>query len=161
MARGWRAQFSRRTGLGGWLVGHLMAVKNRGRSEWVLSGLDLGPRDRVLEVGFGPGVDVRRAAARAAFVAGVDHSPEMVRQARRRNARAIAEGRVDLRVGEAGRLPFADGAFDKAFAINVAQFWDPMGAALAELRRVLAPGGLLVLAVQPRSKGATEETARE
>lgn len=160
MSSGWRAQFARPVGLGGWVVGHLLAFKNRERSEWVLSLLALEPADRVLEIGFGPGADVRRVAARAAFVGGLDHSAEMVRQARRRNARAAAAGRVDLRLGSADRLPFEAGAFDKAFAINVAQFWPEDGRAVAEIERVLRPGGLIALAVQPRSKGATEETAQ-
>ncbi|MEZ4653284.1 MAG: hypothetical protein R3E12_06705 [Candidatus Eisenbacteria bacterium] len=41
-------------------MGHLMAVKNRGRSRMVLEQLDLEPGDRVLEIGFGPGVDLGR-----------------------------------------------------------------------------------------------------
>jgi len=155
---GWRAQFAHPRGwLGAW-VGRLMAVKNRERSAFVLSLLELGPRDRVLEIGFGPGADVRRAAEAAGFVAGVDHSAVMVAQARRRNAAAEAAGRVRLERAPADDLPFADGCFDKAYAINVAQFWP--GGAWSEIRRVLRADGLAAVAVQPRSKGATEETAR-
>lgn len=157
-----RKQFGRPSGAVGALVGHLMAVKNRQRSLFVLSLLEVGPEDRVLEIGFGPGVDVARVAERASrgFVAGVDHSEVMVRQAVRRNAEAIGAGRVELRLGSASRLPHPDGCFDKAFAINVAQFWS-RAEALAEVRRVLRPGGLAAIAVQPRSKGANEETARQ
>jgi ubiquinone/menaquinone biosynthesis C-methylase UbiE len=159
----WRRQFAKPTGVLGALVGHLMAAKNRERSEWVLGLLDVAPGDRVLEVGFGSGVDVGRTAARACsgYVAGVDHSEVMVQQARRRNAAAIAAGRVQLELGSATCLPWPDQAFDKAFAVNVAQFWGDGSPAVSELRRVLRPGGLLALAVQPRSKGATEETARQ
>jgi len=158
-----RKQFGRPSGAVGALVGHLMAVKNRQRSLFVLSLLDVGPEDRVLEIGFGPGVDVARVAERASrgFVAGIDHSEVMVRQAVRRNAEAIGAGRVELRLGNASRLPHPDGCFDKAFAINVAQFWSRAAETLAEVRRVLRPGGLAAIAVQPRSKGASEETARQ
>ena len=156
-----RAQFGRPTGTLGWLVGHLMALKNRKRSEWVLSLLDLKPTDRVLEVGFGSGADVFRASQTAAFVAGVDHSEVMVRQARRRNAAAVRVGEVVLQLGSASQLPYPDKSFDKIFCINVALFWKDPVQEIRELGRVLKPGGLVAVAVQPRTKGATEETSRE
>jgi ubiquinone/menaquinone biosynthesis C-methylase UbiE len=123
--------------------------------------LDLKPADRVLEIGFGSGADIARASATAAFVAGVDHSDVMVRQAERRNAPAVREGRVDLQLGSAGQLPYPDSHFDKVFAINSAQFWKDITKPLDEIRRVLKPGGWLALAVQPRGKNATDETARQ
>lgn len=156
-------QFSQPTGALGWLVGHLMAFKNRERSEWLMPLLDVQQDDHVLEIGFGPGVDVRRvsAAASGVRVAGIDHSEEMLRQARKRNAAAVREGRVDLRLGPAFPLPFPDAVFDRAFSVNTVQFWPDRAVGLAELHRVLKPGGLLAIAIQPRSKGATEETTRE
>lgn len=160
---GIRAQFRCPHGWLGWLVGHLMALKNRERSEWVLSLLHAHPEDHVLEIGFGSGVDIRRVAQRArqGRVAGIDHSGEMLRQATARNRKAILEGRVDLRLGNAARLPYSDASFDKVYAINVAQFFEDRTSVFREYRRVLRPGGLLVIAVQPRSKGATEATATQ
>jgi SAM-dependent methyltransferase len=46
-------------------------------------------------------------------------------------------------------LPYPDGAFDKLFGVNVSYFWPSIEQALSELRRVLAPNGLLVLGVRP------------
>jgi len=155
-----RAQFVCPTGWLGSVVGMLMAFKNRERSEWVLSQLGVKPGDRVLEIGFGPGVDVARTAASGASVAGIDPSEVMVRQASRRNAHAIRSGRVDLRRGAMPDLPFVDRSFDKAYSINSYQFWPSKTRALAELRRVLRPGGLVIIAVQPRNKGATDVTAK-
>jgi ubiquinone/menaquinone biosynthesis C-methylase UbiE len=156
-----RDQFAKPTGILGTLVGHAMAIKNRDRSEWVFALLDLNSTDRVLEVGFGPGADIARASRAAAFVAGVDHSDVMLRQASQRNRDAIRDGRVDLRLGVAGQLPFPDGEFDCVFAINSAQFWKDSVKTFTELKRVLKPAGRVLLAVQPRNKGATEETARQ
>src|SRR5262245_21173500 len=158
---GWRSQFCLPTGFLGWIVGHLMAFKNRERSEWVLSRLELTERDRVLEIGFGPGASVRRAAGLAGHVAGIDPSDVMLRQARARNRRAIAAGRVDLMFVAMPTLPFEDGCFDKAFSINSFQFWPDTAAGLLELKRVMKPGGFVAIAVQPRNAGATEATARE
>jgi ubiquinone/menaquinone biosynthesis C-methylase UbiE len=156
-----RDQFAKPTGTLGWLVGHALAFKNRERSEWVASLLELQHDERVLEIGFGPGTDIARASRAAAFVAGVDHSETMLRQASGRNRSAIRDGRVELKLGTASQLPYPDAQFDCAFAINSAQFWKDLPTALAELKRVLKPGGRVALAVQPRNKGATDETARQ
>ncbi|SEM09698.1 Methyltransferase domain-containing protein [Stigmatella aurantiaca] len=157
----WMRHFGHPTGLLGALAGHLMALKNRKRSLSVLTLVDPRPGERILEVGFGPGLDIRRVSRAAAFVAGVDPSPVMLRQAQRRNASAIRAGKVELAPGDVRSLPFADGAFDKAFSINSAQFWPEPFLAVQELRRVLRPQGQLVLAVQPRSVGADARTSRE
>jgi SAM-dependent methyltransferase len=155
----WRKQFAKPTGALGWLAGHAMAMKNGERSDWVFSLLDLKPEDRVLEIGFGPGADLARASRVAKFVAGVDHSEVMVKQASRRNSPAIREGRVHVELGSANRLPFPESHFDKVFAINSAQFWKDSSATMAEIGRVLRAGGWVALAVQPRQKGATEDHA--
>jgi SAM-dependent methyltransferase len=59
------------------------------------------------------------------------------------------------------RLPFPDDFFNKVFSINVAQFWTDPVAVMLEMRRVVRPGGLAAVAVQPRSKNAKEGAARE
>ncbi|RIL00065.1 MAG: methyltransferase type 11 [Proteobacteria bacterium] len=142
------AQFSGPRGPLGEIAGLVMAHKNRALNAWIVSVLDAGPEDRVVEIGYGPGLAVEANAARAlrGCVAGVDRSEVMWRHARRRNAAAIAAGRADLRVGDATALPFGDAAFTRALAVNSLQFWRPPEAGLRELRRVLAPGGRLILA---------------
>lgn len=160
---GWHSQFHKPSGMLGRAVGHLMAFKNKERSWWVLPMLEIHQNDCVLEVGFGSGIDIRRVSEIAAdgFVAGVDHSPLMVAQASRRNRAAIGKGLVELQLGSASKLPYPDDFFNKVFSINVAQFWADPVAIMLEMRRVVRPGGLVAVAVQPRSKGAKERTARE
>jgi ubiquinone/menaquinone biosynthesis C-methylase UbiE len=58
-------------------------------------------------------------------------------------------------------LPYADGTFDRAFSINAVQFWTDRTQGVRELARVLCPGGVVALALQPRSRGATAATTRE
>jgi ubiquinone/menaquinone biosynthesis C-methylase UbiE len=157
----WRDQFAKPTGAMGSLAGYVMARKNGDRSLWVFSLLDLKPSHRVLEIGFGPGIDIARAGGTAAFVAGVDHSDVMLKQASKRNAEAIKQGKVELQLGTAAKLPYPDGDFDKVFAINSAQFWRDQAKTMVEVARVLKPGGWALLAVQPRSKNATEETTKQ
>jgi ubiquinone/menaquinone biosynthesis C-methylase UbiE len=154
-----RKQFAKPEGTLGWVVGHVMAMSNKERSEFVFSVLDLKPDDRVLELGFGSGTDIVRASRAAGFVAGVDHSDVMVKQASKRNSSAIRDGRVKIELASASKLPFPEEHFDKVFAINSAQFWKDSVTTLREAARVLKPGGVITLAVQPRQKGATEDHA--
>jgi ubiquinone/menaquinone biosynthesis C-methylase UbiE len=142
-------QFGRPSGLLGRLAGWMMA-KIDDDDRWVVELLEVRPDDRVLEVGFGPGVAIGllAARARAGLVAGVDPSEVMVRQALRRNRAAVRAGRVELRRGAAEALPWPDGHFTKACAIHVLYFWPLLQPGLRELQRVLAPGGRLVLAVR-------------
>jgi ubiquinone/menaquinone biosynthesis C-methylase UbiE len=139
--------FGRPAGMLGKVGGYIMARGNRSMAQRAIELLDVQPEDRVLEVGFGPGVGIAllAGAASSGWVAGADPSEEMLRQARARNVRAIETGRVELRRGPAGSLPFADGTFDKALSINSMQVWPDAIAGLREIRRVLKPGGALVL----------------
>ena len=159
-----RAQFARPTGLPGRMAGWVMAHRssNRRRNAWAVSLLDVQRDDRVLEIGFGPGVAIRELACLAAdgYVYGLDHSEVMVRQAARRNAEGVRRGRVELRLGRVERLPAFDLPFDKILAVNVVQFCDQPVELLGELRRVLRSGGRIAIAFQPRGPGATDEAAR-
>jgi ubiquinone/menaquinone biosynthesis C-methylase UbiE len=130
-----------------------MARMNADCGAWVSDLLEVGPNDRVLEVGFGPGVIIQRLAelAAAGGIAGVDQSREMVEQARARNATAIRDGRVDLRHGSVENLPFDDDSFDKALAINSMQVWSQAMAGLREVRRVMKSGGRIALGFTPYS----------
>jgi SAM-dependent methyltransferase len=156
------AQFHQPRGLGGRLAGWTMATRasNRDRNVWVVSLLDIAPTDRVLEIGFGPGVAIREAASRAVdgAVCGVDHSEVMLHQARRRNAEAVRAGRVDLRLGTADRLPTFDDQFDKILAVNSMGFWNDPDRCLESLRTMLRSDGRIAIASQPRCPGATAET---
>ncbi len=75
---------------------------------------------------------------------GVDPSATMVEQAARRNRAAVKDGRVALAHAGAESMPWPDGAFAGAVAVNCMQLWDPLQAALREVGRVLRPGGVLV-----------------
>src|SRR5207244_4025852 len=117
--------FGRPRGALGRLGGLVMARMNADCGAWVVELLEVGPTDRMLEVGFGPGVVVQHLSqlVSAGHVAGVDALQVMVKQARARNATSIRDGRVELRYGLVEALPFDDGCFDKALAINSLQLW--------------------------------------
>jgi len=142
-----------------WEMAH--RPSNRQRNRWVVSLLEVQPADRVLEIGFGPGVAIAELArAGAGHVYGIDHSAVMLRQASRRNAAAIRAGRVTLLNASAEQLPPALGPFDVILAVNSLGFWPAPGERLADLRRRLAPGGRIAVVSQPRCPEATETTSR-
>lgn len=157
------AQFGRPHGLGGHVVGWVMAHRssNRRRNRWVVSLLDVQPTDRVLEIGFGPGIaieELSRLATRGR-VHGIDRSEVMLRQARTRNAAAVRAGRVDLWCGSVENLSRLGSPLDKIMAVNSMGFWPDPPARLTELRKRLRPGGEIAIASQPRCPGATRETS--
>jgi ubiquinone/menaquinone biosynthesis C-methylase UbiE len=147
---GWRGQFACPTGPLGWIAGQLMALGNEPMNRLAAELLDVQPTDRVLEIGFGPGKLIQRLARRATegFVAGVDPSAVMVRQATRRNRPFIQQGRVALYQGAVSRLPFPDRQFTKVCAVNSFQFWPRPEDDLREVRRVLQDDGLLLLCLR-------------
>jgi SAM-dependent methyltransferase len=136
-------------------------ASNRRRNEWAVSLLGVRPKDRVLEIGFGPGIAIRELGrlAREGYVCGIDHSELMVRRAKRLNAEGLGRGVVDLRLGSVEDLPAFDELFDKILAVNATLFWSEPLARLEELRRLLRKGGLIAVAHQPRGPRAGDEAS--
>jgi ubiquinone/menaquinone biosynthesis C-methylase UbiE len=154
------AQFARPTGIVGRLVGLVMATRrsNRERNRRTVELLQIRDRDRVLEIGFGPGLAIEMAARRArnGTVVGVDHSEIMLRQASRRNKAAIADGRVQLHLASAEALPAFNELFDRVMASNVHMFLDEPVATLRTWLAVTRPGGWIAITHQSRKRGATD-----
>lgn len=149
-------------GIVGWATGRMFAHRpsNRKRNIWAVSLLDVQPADRVLEIGFGPGIAIAEFAGRATqgAVYGIDHSQAMVRQAARRNAAALRAQRVHLTHASVEQLPSFDDPLDAILAVNSVGFWPDPVERLRELRRLLRPAGRIALVSQPRCPGATRDT---
>jgi len=142
-----REQFRKPTGFMGKVAAFLMAVGNAPANRLAIAALNLKPADRVLEIGFGHGRTLERAAALApqGFAAGVDPSETMVAQVEHRNADRIHARRMELKLGTVSHIPYPDAHFDKVLSVNTIYFWPDHDNDAKEIRRVLKDGGLLVL----------------
>jgi ubiquinone/menaquinone biosynthesis C-methylase UbiE len=150
-------QFGHPRGVPGHLVGWVMAHRpsNRHRNHWVVCLLEVLPTDRVLEVGFGPGLAIEELGHQigpAGHVWGLDHSAVMLQQASRRNSAAIRSGRVTLTQASVEDLPTSmNGPFDLVLSVNSIGFWSSPIQQLEELRRRLVRGGRIAIVSQPRA----------
>jgi SAM-dependent methyltransferase len=98
---------------------------------------------RILDAGCGAGPLFEALRDRGAILTGFDASPGMIAVARRR----LGDG-ADLQVADlSSPLPFPDGAFDDVIASLVLHYLEDWGPVLAEFRRVLKPGGRVIVAV--------------
>lgn len=113
-----------------------------------LAALAPAPGLRVLDAGCGRGEVLLACAARGATVAGLDYSEAAVEI-----SRDLLAGvqHADVRRGDVTALPWPDASFDRVLFGDVIEHLDPGQAAagLAELRRVLAPGGMLLVHTAP------------
>lgn len=134
-------------GLLGRLVGEKMVRQHQPETDWTVDLLDLQPHDHAVELGCGVGLGLVLAARAAglSLVAGMDLSPTMLRAASRRIRRAGQREGISLLRGDLQTLPYADRSLDKIWSIHTFYFWADPEAVFADLLRVLAPGGRIVV----------------
>jgi SAM-dependent methyltransferase len=141
-------QLSHPSGATGKVVARVMNRGNRQLNNTAIARLDIQPGARVLDLGFGGGLTFAPLWHRGATVIGIDRATEMVAAAQARYADAVADGRLELHEGDVRQLPLADGTVNRALSVNTIYFWPDLRAAFGELRRVLAPGGRLIVAIR-------------
>ena len=127
-------------GFSGFVLGltFLVGRKKDARLACDLTGVGAG--DDVVDIGCGPGVALRQARRRGAGATGVDPAPPMLLLGRLVSSRAIT-----YVAGTAEALPLQDGSASVAWSLATAHHWDDVEQGLAEIRRVLRPGGRLLV----------------
>ncbi len=108
--------------------------------------LQVGPNDRVLEVGCGHGVAATLVCERleGGHLTAIDRSPKMIEAARRRNAAYVEAGKAEFLVAALEDLDLGDRRFNKIFAVRVGLFHRDPERARRMAERWLAPGGTLL-----------------
>jgi arsenite methyltransferase len=115
------------------------------RRRLVREALGAKPGERILDVGCGPGFYVDEIAEQvgdAGSVVGVDASAAMLEVAAGRTG---GRANVAFHAGDAGALPLPDAEFDAALSVQVLEYVEDVTGALRELRRVVTPGGRVVV----------------
>jgi arsenite methyltransferase len=145
-------------------------LMNRGNAKinaFAVQQLALMPSDRVLEIGFGGGVNLPFLIQNAALVVGLDMSRDVVARAKARFSVAVMDGRAEFREGSVEALPFQASSFGKVCTVNTVYFWKSLELSFREIYRVLLPGGRVVVGFLPKEwmdrMGVPEDifTARE
>ncbi|MHB1688115.1 MAG: class I SAM-dependent methyltransferase [Ignavibacteriaceae bacterium] len=159
------SQFGKPSGILGRLAGFIMTKRasNIERNEWGISLLNIHPSDIILEIGFGPGIAIKRMSELATngIIYGLDHSSLMVQKASERNKEAIQSSKVKLALGSVSNLPKYENHFDKILDVNSFQFWVNPVESLKALKGIMKSNGIIALVHQPRKPGATDADAME
>jgi demethylmenaquinone methyltransferase / 2-methoxy-6-polyprenyl-1,4-benzoquinol methylase len=109
---------------------------------FLVTRIDVQPTDTVLDVATGTAaVALELVRQKDCFVVGVDRTPGMLDEGRRRVALAAAARKIRLQEADARSLPFDDGQFDALTFTYLLRYVDDPAATLAELARVVKPGG--------------------
>ena len=134
------------------IVGRLVLAplwnrRNAALNDLALACLHLAPDDRVLEIGFGGGYLLGRmvCVVTQGFLAGVDASEAMVASCTRRFRSLVESETLELRCARAESLPYPPHHFTKLCTVNSLFYWTDPPRALAEMVRVLKPGGAAVI----------------
>ena len=111
----------------------------------VISLLDIGADERVLDIGAGMGPGAVLAAQAGAHVVAVEPTPFLRRVLRVRRLGQRSRRRIEILDGTAEHLPVTDASIDAAWSVNAMHHWADIDTAVAELGRVLRRGGRLLL----------------
>jgi SAM-dependent methyltransferase len=143
------------SGLLGRFILRLMNQSHSQLISWGLSHVNIQREDTVLDIGCGGGVTIRRVAGLAAFgrVYGVDYSTASVAASTALNRAGVESGQVAIQRATVSRLPFSDGFFHLVTAVETHYYWPDLPGDIQEIRRVLKPGGSLLVVAETYKSG--------
>lgn len=155
-------QFEKPKGLLGKLAGTIMYFENRKINKWSIKKLQIQKKDRILEIGYGPGYGIKTMITDYPLVEidGIDLSEKMLQEASKRNQKWIQTGKVYLAAGNV--VNFQPGHhYTKVLSVNNYPLWDQPLQSLKHIHTLIDKGGKIVITVQPREEGSTDDTARQ
>lgn len=146
------SQLRKPQGEKGLRVGEQMNIGNLMINRHTIALLKANTNNTILEIGMGNGnfVGELLAAYPDCTYTGCDYSADMVQASKNRNEEWILKGKATFVMGNANNLPFENNSFDRIFTINTVYFWDNPAKVLSECKRVLKPGGQLLIGIRPK-----------
>lgn len=129
----------------GKIVAQMMQTSNMGMTRHSVFCLQLKAKERVLEIGHGNCSHLEMLLDQADHIhyTGLELSELMYQEARTINAVFIENGKAAFHLYDGKTLPFEENSFHKIFTVNTVYFWEEPEYMLAELYRILRPGGRL------------------
>ncbi len=112
----------------------------------------------IVDIGCGTGAALRHTASRltgGTFI-GIDPVPRMIEIANEVTEKHAAKDRIEYRVGSAAYIPVASGIATYVYAFDTIDHWHDVEAGLREIRRIIQPGGILVIVKDKGVPGADE-----
>lgn len=155
------SQFGRPHGPFGWLAALLIPLAHRQFYSMTAAVLDLQPDDVLLDVACGSGEFLDEQAAPVGRVTGLDLSDIEVRLARRKLHERIEAGTADVVLGDAAAMPLPDRQFTAVNCVGAFLAFDEPSQALAEMHRVLLPGGRAVVSIEMHAADGKDHTEDE
>ena len=139
----------------GRLFARLMNASHSKLTDWGLQHVAVEKQFTILDVGCGGGRTLQKLAAMApeGKVHGVDYAAGSVGAARATNAQLIEAGRVTIERASVSKLPFPDSKFDLVTAVETQYYWPDLVNDMREIRRVLKPGGTLLVIAESYKNG--------
>ncbi|TND09425.1 MAG: type 11 methyltransferase [Bacteroidetes bacterium] len=146
------AQLRKPSGEDGIKTAEMMNRGNLHMHHSTLAVLHAEAGDNILEIGMGNGFFVKDILAKSPQIqyTGCDFSALMVQESEKINAGWISKGQAKFMLADVASLPLEDNTFNKIFTINTIYFWENENAVLQEIKRVLKPGGKLMIAFRPK-----------
>jgi ubiquinone/menaquinone biosynthesis C-methylase UbiE len=142
------------------LASYLISGQQQQLSHWTVEQLNIQPYQHLLEVGYGSGNTLQEVARRlkVGFLAGIDDSISLYRQAYRKNLRAIKEQLMQLHFGGLHELPYPPHYFHTIYGSNVHFRWEDPQREFIRLANLLKSGGRLVMVFQSPGAGKIKDT---
>src|SRR5262249_16168107 len=133
----------------------IMNMSHSGVTDWGLTHVRIEKSFTILDVGCGGGRTISKLAELAADGRGygVDYSKGSVAASGHENAELIKAGRVEIQQASVSHLPFPDKKFDLVTAVETHYYWPNLAGDMREIRRVLRPGGTLIMIAESYKRG--------
>jgi ubiquinone/menaquinone biosynthesis C-methylase UbiE len=136
-------QFKKPSGLLGRFISNIMSKGTKPAYITLITEMNIQPGEKLLEIGYGPGVGMREIFNRAnpGIYYGIDFSELMFEKASRTNQKLIEAGKVQLMSGDFLTAEIHESDFDRVFCSNVVYFWKDLVVPFLKIRSLLKDGG--------------------